>query len=333
MINLLLSYRVKVISIILAIITTIAVVVQYIYYNNPYGYEIYINNKHLAYVKSKQTFYDVQNDIIKELEKRCGKVNFNDKVKFKNMLWISTDKLTDNNTLKQDIIKNSNITIKAFLMKSDEKPVGILASREEMIDILDNIKSTYSEKERGKEFKLKNKITYVEEQVRISELQSVEEILKNLSKNKSSPIIVFVKENDREKLQGISPSRSSSVTGIMQTPSRGVVTSNFGSRWGKFHNGIDIGSPMGDPIYAAMEGKVYYAGWENGYGNIIKIQHESSIQTFYSHCSKISVKEGQYVKSGEKIGEVGNTGRSTGPHVHFEVRVGGVPKNPLAYIR
>ncbi|MDW8801584.1 M23 family metallopeptidase [Clostridium sp. A1-XYC3] len=327
------KHKAKIVSVILAIIMTTVVTLQYIYYNRPYAYEVYINNKHLAYIKNKQDFYDVKNGIEKEIEKRYGKFHFNDQINFKNVLWISDYKLKDKNELRKDIVKVSNTTISAFLMKSDGKPVGILASEEEMKKVLDTIKDTYSQGSSGEKFRLKSKVTYIKQNVTISQLQTVQEIVNNLKESKNSSIIAFSKESDKDKSQNVRPSRSSSLTNIMQTPSRGVITSSFGARWGKMHNGIDIGSPMGDPIHAAMDGKVYYAGWENGYGNIIKIEHESGIQTFYGHCSKISVKEGQYVKSGEKIGEVGSTGRSTGPHVHFEVRVEGVPKNPLAYIK
>ena len=99
------------------------------------------------------------------------------------------------------------------------------------------------------------------------------------------------------------------------------------------HNGIDIGASMGDPIYAAMDGKVICAEWEDGYGKVIKIDHGVGIETVYGHCSSIDVNVGQTVKRGEKIGLVGSTGNSTGPHVHFEVRIEDVPQNPITYLK
>jgi len=117
------------------------------------------------------------------------------------------------------------------------------------------------------------------------------------------------------------------------TLSRGTVTSSFGERWGKMHNGIDIGAPTGTPIYASMEGVVSYAKWEDGYGKVIKIEHSGKLETIYGHCSVISVREGQKVKSGQQIGKVGSTGRSTGPHLHFEVRLAGAPIDPTPYLK
>jgi murein DD-endopeptidase MepM/ murein hydrolase activator NlpD len=133
----------------------------------------------------------------------------------------------------------------------------------------------------------------------------------------------------------IKGSKNPIVTGsaFLAAPSRGTVSSSFGMRWGKMHNGTDIAAPMNTPIYAALDGVVSYAGWETGYGNIIKISHGDDIETYYGHCSTIYVKKGQNVKKGEKIGAVGSTGNSTGPHLHFEVRLNGEPKNPMAYLK
>jgi len=120
---------------------------------------------------------------------------------------------------------------------------------------------------------------------------------------------------------------------FLATPSRGAISSNFGARWGRKHEGIDIAANTGDPIYAALDGAVTYAGWAAGYGNFIKLKHANGVETAYGHCSKIDVKVGQSVKKGQKIGAVGNTGNSTGPHLHFEVLVNGVHKNPLTYLK
>lgn len=119
----------------------------------------------------------------------------------------------------------------------------------------------------------------------------------------------------------------------MNRPSRGSVSSSFGMRWGKMHKGIDIAASFGATINAALDGTVTYAAWQDGYGNVIKIDHGDGIETIYAHCSAITVKKGEVINRGEKIGEVGNTGNSTGPHLHFEVRENGEPKNPETYIK
>ncbi|MGG7179231.1 peptidoglycan DD-metalloendopeptidase family protein [Clostridium paraputrificum] len=120
---------------------------------------------------------------------------------------------------------------------------------------------------------------------------------------------------------------------FLEHPTRGgYITSNFGKRWGRNHNGLDIAHKIGDPVYSALDGIVKECHYESGYGNKILIEHEGNIETIYAHLSKFNIRIGDEVKKGELIGEVGNTGRSTGPHLHFEVRVNGAPVDPTGYI-
>lgn len=112
----------------------------------------------------------------------------------------------------------------------------------------------------------------------------------------------------------------SAIYGKLQRPvSGGTVSSGFGSRWGKMHHGLDLALPQGSEICAADAGEVYFAGSNGSYGNLVKIDHGNGMQTYYAHCSQLLVSAGQHVERGEKIALVGSTGRSTGPHLHFEV--------------
>jgi murein DD-endopeptidase MepM/ murein hydrolase activator NlpD len=115
-------------------------------------------------------------------------------------------------------------------------------------------------------------------------------------------------------------------------PVLGPVTSPFGWRWGRMHEGIDIGVPSGTPIRAAASGTVIYAGWLGGYGNLTVIDHGGGVATAYGHQSGLAAGNGASVAQGQVIGYVGSTGHSTGPHLHFEVRVNGVPQDPLGYL-
>lgn len=112
----------------------------------------------------------------------------------------------------------------------------------------------------------------------------------------------------------------------------GQVTSRFGYRSGSFHSGIDIAVPQGTPVIASDNGVVTYAGWNGGYGKCVIISHGAS-STLYGHLSQIMVTHNQKVQKGQTIGLVGSTGKSTGPHLHFEVREGGSQKNPLLYFQ
>ena len=129
-------------------------------------------------------------------------------------------------------------------------------------------------------------------------------------------------------------------TGPTQTPSnagliwpvQGPVTSPFGWRWGRMHEGIDIGVGYGTPIHAAAAGSVITAGWEDGYGNLIVVDHGGGLATAYAHQSSFAVGYGAHVAQGQVIGYVGCTGHCFGPHLHFEVRVNGSPVDPLGYL-
>ena len=115
-------------------------------------------------------------------------------------------------------------------------------------------------------------------------------------------------------------------------PVSGVLTSRYGYRWGRTHTGIDIGAPTGTSIKAASSGTVTFAGWKGSLGNLVVLSHGNGIQTYYGHCSKLLVSAGQKVSAGQLIAKVGSTGRSTGSHLHFEIRVNGSSINPQGYI-
>lgn len=101
----------------------------------------------------------------------------------------------------------------------------------------------------------------------------------------------------------------------------------------RMHKGTDFAAPLGTPIYATAEGVVVKAGWHRGFGRMIKIRHAFGYQTLYAHMTKLRVKEGQRVSRGERIGDMGSTGRSTGVHLHYEVHESGKPVNPMTFIR
>jgi murein DD-endopeptidase MepM/ murein hydrolase activator NlpD len=112
-----------------------------------------------------------------------------------------------------------------------------------------------------------------------------------------------------------------------------VVGSPFGTRWGKFHQGIDLPAPIGTPVFAAADGRVIYAGnGIRGYGNLVVLKHPGDLLTVYAHNSVLLVSEGQSVRVGDRLALVGQSGHATGPHLHFEVRTGQIPRDPMSYL-
>ena len=145
-------------------------------------------------------------------------------------------------------------------------------------------------------------------------LRSAERIRQQLARGGSSPVV-----------------GTPSTTGFIW-PASGPVTSGFGMRWGKMHEGIDIAVPYGAPVYASKAGRVEIADWYGGYGNVVVIDHGGGVTTWYGHNSSFTVGVGDYVSQGQQIARAGSTGNSTGPHVHFEIRINGQAQNPMNYL-
>ena len=164
--------------------------------------------------------------------------------------------------------------------------------------------------------------------------EALEMIEERLSTRRSS--IDLLAETMRREFPGAASYASDSAPHTTPSiwPAAGYVSSPYGLRFNgtEFHQGIDIAAEMGTPIVATADGVVTAAGWNGGYGNMVDVDHGGGIVTRYGHASALAVTVGQQVRRGEVIAYVGSTGRSTGPHVHYEVRVNGAPVNPAAYL-
>jgi murein DD-endopeptidase MepM/ murein hydrolase activator NlpD len=158
-----------------------------------------------------------------------------------------------------------------------------------------------------------------------------------LSRFGASPLqLVRWSENGQAKwVDAANAERPAPVERGMMMPAAGPITSYFGMRYHpilhftRFHAGVDIGASWGSPIVAAGDGQVVGAGWAGGYGRQVQIAHSGGLTSSYSHMSEIVAQPGSFVHQGQLIGYVGSSGLSTGPHVHFEVKIGGTPVNPL----
>jgi murein DD-endopeptidase MepM/ murein hydrolase activator NlpD len=135
---------------------------------------------------------------------------------------------------------------------------------------------------------------------------------------------------ERELVVASRTSSRSSITFIW--PATGRISSGFGPRWGRFHYGIDIAAKTGTPIYAVADGRVVVSGWRTGYGYMVRIDHSNGWESVYGHASKLYAQSGQHVTTGQRIAAVGQTGNSTGPHLHFELILQGKHMNPLKHL-
>lgn len=161
--------------------------------------------------------------------------------------------------------------------------------------------------------------------------ESREEYLREVEALAAQSAALTAKIQSAQQGAGSSGTGQPSAAGLIW-PCDGVVVSGFGMRWGRMHEGIDIGCAYGTPNRAAAAGTVIYAGWLGGYGNLVVVDHGNGLSTAYAHASSILVRVGQTVSQGETVSLVGSTGNSSGPHLHFEVRANGTAVDPLGYL-
>jgi len=284
------------------------------------------DKRKLAYVVSDNQGKEILNSL-KEYYSKGSKLNGITKMEILNKIsyesvMVKTGNLHGNSEIVKELVKYNNKAQSPFITV---KIVGNI-SKEQIIYHTTVIKSSDKLMEGASKIQREG----------INGIKNVTTEVVTLNNNRISEKIL--------KLQIIRPAQNKEIylgnykpvelgMAFMRSPSRGSISSGYGMRWGKMHKGIDIAAGLGTTISTVLGGTVTYADWQEGYGNVIKIAHKGGIETTYAHCNAITVKKGEIVKLGEKIGEVGSTGNSTGPHLHFEVRKNGEPINPQEYIK
>jgi murein DD-endopeptidase MepM/ murein hydrolase activator NlpD len=139
--------------------------------------------------------------------------------------------------------------------------------------------------------------------------------------------------NEAENTQSATTQSATTQSAAWTLPTQGVVTSEFGPRWGTQHQGIDIAASTGTAVKAAADGVVRKASWNGGYGNAVVVDHGNGVSTLYAHNSELTVKPGDRVQAGQVVAKVGSTGDSTGPHLHFEVKVNDKRVDPRPWLK
>ena len=285
-----------------------------------------IDNKKIGYVANKTNV----NDILLKVCDIYAKNNGISKDKIKSVNVKGNIKLKDEVASVSKLDSIDELANKIVNINKDMLCMDIITNYKKVVNIEPSVKIERTNdmllgESKVKEGKLGKKEQSIKVTYRNGQKINTEVLSEKIIKDSVSKVVY----------KGTKSPMTSNKT-LLINPTRGglVVTSAFGERWGRHHNGMDIAGNMGDPIVATTDGVVKNVFYEkDGYGNVVILEHKGGIETRYAHMSKSEVKEGEKVKKGDLIGRVGNTGRSTGPHLHFEVRINGNPVDPQGYLK
>lgn len=235
-----------------------------------------------------------------------------------------------NKSLIEDIKKVAIPVRKYYILKNKGEERGVFKEYSQAMEVVTNL----DERKNINVSKLDIKLEYSREK---KVLNSIDEVVNILSKENGMKLEKSSKDSLGPYSKGMS-TKKVELPLELDKPLSGPVTSTFQPNrriFGKVspHHGTDIGRPLGTPILAAQDGHVALVGYQGAYGNMVEIDHSNELTTVYGHMSRFIVYKGQAVKKGEIIGFVGNTGRSTGAHLHFEIRLRGIAVNPELYVK
>lgn len=293
-------------------------------------YKVSINGKKIGYCEDKETLQNKINYYMEngeEGQKNVAFVQIDDMPEYQMCLQKKGIETNDEEIFNK--IKETGVTYyRYYTIADDGKEKLSLATFDEAEKTIKELKK--------KESKNSKDLTILEKyEVELPELYTQEKAVAKLYEKKTV-VVATTTRYPNVNASGFSTSRSTTNAkklGIsFVRPTSGVVTSRFGARWGRTHTGIDVGAPTGTPIKAAAGGTVIFSGWKGTLGKLVVISHGNGVQTYYAHCSSLLVSSGQTVSAGQLIAKMGSTGRSTGPHLHFEIRLNGYAINPQSYI-
>ena len=288
-------------------------------------YSVTLNGEFIGYTTNKS---NLQNRINEYIENGDGtNVAFIDiqNLPEYSLCLLKKDNQTNDDEIFERIKNSGSVYYQyyAIVEKSEEK--YYVSTKEEAEDIINKLKEKKSTNI--------NDIAYTEiHSTELKEFSQTESVVTAMYVKPTVVASAYATYNGPKIVSSAKP--SSVVLGIgLIKPMSGTITSRYGARWGSTHTGLDIGAPTGTTIAACASGTVTYSGNSgSGYGNYVKISHGNGVETLYAHCSKLYVKKGQKVEQGEAIASCGSTGKSTGPHLHLEIRLNGVAQNPQLYL-
>ena len=287
-------------------------------------YSVTLNGEFIGYSENKSKLQQKINGYIEEGNgNNIAFVDIDELPEYK-LCFLKKGVPTNDEEIFNKVIEKGQAFYKYYAINVGSEEKAYVSTFEEAEKVVNELKN--------KDSNNKADLSIVEKyETELKEFSTVEKCVADLYVKK----VVVQKPSYAVAAKGVNSSSKKVNLGIsLIRPTSGTVTSRFGSRWGSTHKGIDIGAPKGTPIKAAAGGTVTLSqyGYNGGYGNYVIISHGNGVETIYGHCNTLTAKVGQKVSQGDVIATVGNTGRSTGNHLHLEIRVNGVAQNPQNYL-
>lgn len=299
------------------------------------SYSVNINGELIGYTDNKSKLQSQINDYIENGENQNTAFVQVDNLPEYNICLLKRDVSSDDNKIFDTIKSGGTTYYRYYAILENQEEKMYVASFTEAETIVNQLKEKKSTNMEG--------ITISEKyETELKDMTTVEDAVAKLY---SEPKKITVASNTKAVVSKTSTGTVNTATTIsggkvglgvpLVKPVSGVISSRFGVRSNirsSAHTGLDIATSTGTPISAAASGTVTFSGWKGSYGYLMVITHSNGVQTYYGHCSKLYVSAGQTVSQGQTIAAVGSTGNSTGPHLHFEIRVNGVAYNPQNYL-
>jgi len=290
------------------------------------AYAISLSNQEIGYVENKKEFEEIiSQEVLNSEDINVDNISLNDEVSYELKL-VNKNKDTNEEQIISVLKDNTTTTYKYYTIAINNENVVSLNSIEEAKQILNNLKESNIDTLKLNIQILEN-YTINKEELKTETIETAK--AQTLDKAK-------IKVQERKEQERIDSLPEINGIKLAVVPVSGRISSRYGSNNPRIrdhiHAGLDIAARTGTNIKAVADGTVTFASYSGGYGYLVKIDHGNNVETRYAHCSKIHVKQGQKVQAGDIISAVGNTGNSTGPHLHFEVRVNGNSLNPEKYL-
>lgn len=289
-------------------------------------FAVSMNGESIGYVKDKKEFQELINTKLYNNEEENIAYSEQETAPEYEMKFVEKQKEINEEEVLVAIKEQSKIMYYQYAITTNGENKGYVSTMEEAQEVVNTLNTEF-----GEDVNIGIVKVYTEniEEVSSVEVASVSSALRTTIQEE--------KEEQQAKEEEEKRKQSHSINGvyIAVTPVRGTISSRYGSNSSvrnHTHMGLDIAAKTGTPIKAAAEGKVTFSGTKGAYGYLMIITHDNGVETYYGHCSKLYKKVGESVSAGETIAAVGSTGYSTGPHLHFEIKVNGKNVNPQKYL-